>query len=84
MTTIAAATAYLKDLVERVGSTFVETFVGVLLASWTGAIPADWRGWLTASAVAALAATLKGLVAKGVGDSATPSLVPTLFSRKKG
>lgn len=82
MSTFAAATAYLKDLAERVGATFVETFAGTLVASWTGVIPSDWRGWLTAAALSAAAATVKGLLAKGVGDSATASLAPTLTTRK--
>lgn len=82
MPNFTAVTAYLRDLVERVGSTFVETFVGVLAASWTGAIPSDWRGWLTAAALAAAAATVKGVLAKGVGDSATASMLPSLVTRK--
>jgi hypothetical protein len=83
MPTFSAITAYLRDLAERVGSTFVETFAAVLAASWTGAIPSDWRGWLTAAFFGAAAATLKGLAAKGAGDSATASLLPSLMTRKR-
>jgi hypothetical protein len=73
--------AYLKDLFERVSATFVEGFVGTLLATWTGVIPADWRGWLTGAALTALAAAVKGLFAKTVGDRATASLAPSLLTR---
>lgn len=83
-TFITRTGAFLRDLGERVGSTFVEAFAGVLVASWTGVIPADWRGWLTGAAVAAGLATLKGLAAKGAGDSATASLLPSLITRKQG
>jgi hypothetical protein len=84
VTFITRAGAFLRDLAERVGSTFVEAFAGVLVASWTGVIPADWRGWLTGAAAAAVFATLKGLVAKKAGDSATASLLPSLITRKQG
>lgn len=81
-TFVTRAGAFLRDLAERVGSTFVETFVAVLVASWTGVIPSDWRGWLTAAAFSAAAATLKGVVATRAGDSATASLLPSLMTRK--
>jgi len=83
MPTFSAVTAYVRDLAERVGSTFVETFVATLVASWTGVIPSDWRGWLTAAAFGAAAATLKGLVAKGSGDPSTASVLPSLMTRKR-
>lgn len=83
MPTFSAVTAYLRDLAERVGSTFVETFAGTLVASWTGVIPSDWRGWLTAALLSSAAATIKGLLAKGSGDSSTASVLPSLMTRKR-
>ncbi|GAB3156173.1 hypothetical protein GCM10027258_62210 [Amycolatopsis stemonae] len=81
-TFLTRAGVFVRDLAERVGSTFVEAFAGTLVASWTGVIPADWRGWLTGAAFAAALATLKGLVAKASGDSATASLLPSVATRR--
>lgn len=83
MASFSAITAYARDLVERVISTFVETFVAVLVASWTGVIPADWKAWLWASLLAAAAATVKAVFAKRIGDSSTASFLPSLVTRKR-
>lgn len=65
---------YLKDLAERVGSTFVAGFLAALVANWTGVIPSDWKAWLLTGAVAGVASVVKGLVAKGVGNPDSASL----------
>jgi len=65
---------YLKDLAERVGSTFVAGFLAALVANWTGVIPSDWKAWLLTGAVAGAASVVKGLVAKGVGNPDSASL----------
>ncbi|MFJ1765080.1 holin [Amycolatopsis sp. NPDC088138] len=65
---------YLKDLAERVGSTFIAGFLAALVANWTGVIPSDWKAWLLTGAVAGVASVVKGLVAKGVGNPDSASL----------
>lgn len=65
---------YLKDLAERVGSTFVAGFLAALVANWTGVIPSDWKAWLLTGAIAGVASVVKGVLAKGVGDPNTAAL----------
>lgn len=71
---------YLKDLLERVGATFIAGADAALLANWTGAIPSDWKGWLLTGALAGVASVVKGIVAKYVGDKGTASVVPSLVT----
>jgi hypothetical protein len=66
---------YLKDLVERVVTTFVAAFVSVLVA--TGPMNlGDLSVWQSAAAAggAAVVSLLKGFLAKNVGDRNTASL----------
>lgn len=65
---------YLKDLAERVGSTFVAGFLAALVANWTGVIPSDWKAWLLTGAIAGVASVVKGVLAKGVGNPDSASL----------
>lgn len=67
---------YLKDLVERVLTTFVGAFLGAV----TVTNAADWGSlsmWQSAAAAggAAVISLLKGLLASRVGDKSTASLV---------
>lgn len=65
---------YFKDLLERVGSTFVAGVLAALVANWTGVIPSDWKAWLLTGVVAGVVSVAKGLVAKGVGNPDSASL----------
>lgn len=63
---------YIKDLSERVAATFLEGFVGGVVVTQI----TDQEMWVAAvmAGVAAVAALLKGLGAKAVGDSDSASL----------
>lgn len=68
--------ARLLDLAERTGLTYVEAFVGLLLADSTHLLD---LGSVRAAAVAALPAALaaiKSAFALGLGSSGTASLLP--------
>lgn len=63
-----------KDLLERVGSTFLEGFAGaVTLQMYTNL---GWLAWVTAGAGAGIAAVIKGLIAKRIGSPNSASLLP--------
>lgn len=67
--------SYLRDLAERTLATYVQAFVGLLVAGWSGALD---LGTLRAAAVAAIPAALavvKGGLARLVGDPQSASLV---------
>lgn len=72
-----------RDIFERVYSTFFQVLTAVLLSdtlNWQDYLSLDnWRGWVSAAAVAALT-TLKGLLATQVGKwhgrAASASLDP--------
>ena len=74
---------YLKDLAERVGATFVAGFVAALAADWTGVIQSDWKAWLLTGVIAGVVSVVKGLVAKGVGDPGTASILLSLSSARR-
>lgn len=62
-----------RDTIERVVATWVEAFLGLLLASWSGAL--DWgmiesAGW---AAVPAALAVLKAAVASRRSESVSPA-----------
>lgn len=70
---------YLSDLAERVGVTYVEALVGLLIAGWTnvaslGDVLTLGRAAVVAALPAALAVVKAGL-ARFVGDAADASLV---------
>lgn len=61
---------YVKDLFERVISTFLATLSGLALAAQPFDILSfDWPTALTVSASAALLSLLKGVVARGTGPT---------------
>lgn len=75
-TVVKTATTYVKDLVERVLATFLVTAAGIAVTAG----PADmldatfWEG-VAASAIAAVASLLKGMVARAFGVKNSASLV---------
>lgn len=71
---------YIKDLVERVASTFVAGFGGAVSLDLAGITALGWKAWLTAGAVAGALSVVKGFVAKAVGSNTSASLVPTIHN----
>lgn len=69
---------YVKDLIERVVTTFVAGFLGAVSLDLTSITNLGWKAWLIAGAGAGVVSVLKGLVAKFVGSQTTASLVPSL------
>ncbi len=68
---------YARDLIERVGATYAETFLGLLLASGfavDGVVELSLVGKAAVSALPAALSLLKGLLARSVGDSQSASL----------
>jgi hypothetical protein len=67
-------TKYFTDLGERM----LASFAGAVLAAWgsdaVNILHVDWSAALGLGAGAAVVSLLKGLVAKGVGDSTSASL----------
>lgn len=65
---------YIIDVIERVVCTFAETMLGVIgTTSLIGDV--NWGVALSASALASLVSLLKCFIAKGKGNSNSPSLV---------
>ncbi len=68
---------YIRDLVERVLSTYAQSFLGLLIASGFGVDGVLDLSLVVKAAVAALPAALsllKGLLARTVGDKESASL----------
>lgn len=69
------STKFFKDLTERVVSTYLQAFIGLLIAAWSPAID---LGSAKAAAIAAIPAALsvaKGLLAKLRGNQDDASMV---------
>lgn len=79
-TPIKTGTTYLRDLVERILSTFVQAFLGGLVAgNWFDVAHIRDLSVVETAGVAGLIAVLsliKGLVAKFVADRDSASLAP--------
>jgi hypothetical protein len=73
-------TPYLKDLLERVVASFVGGFLSAASLEGLDVVHTDWKAWLAVGAAAGVAAVVKGLVARRIGDTGTPSLVPSLIT----
>jgi len=73
-------TAYLKDLAERVATTFLAGSLGAWGLDLTSITDLGWKAWLTAGVGAGIVSALKGLLAKSVGSRTSPSLVPTIHN----
>lgn len=69
---------YLRDLAERVASSFAGGVLSVFGLDAINVLNVDWRGALGFGAGAAVVALLKGIVARGVGSSDSASLSPTV------
>lgn len=69
---------YIRDLAERVVSTFLAGFAGAVTLDLTGITTLGWKAWLTAAAAAGAVSVIKGLAAKAVGSPLSASLVPTV------
>ncbi len=68
---------YVKDLTERVLTTFVAGFLGAVSLDLTSITDLGWRAWLVAGAGAGIVSVVKSLAAKFVGSPSTASLVPS-------
>lgn len=68
----------LPDLILRVAKTFLQSYVGVLLASnVVSVIHTDWKGALAIAVPVAMTALLKGLVSLALPFTDGASLLPT-------
>lgn len=65
---------WLKDALERVGSTAAEVALATMFADGVNIIDIDWRAGLGVTAAAAVASFLKAVVARGKGDKNNASL----------
>lgn len=70
-------TPYLKDLLERVVSTFLAGFFGTVSLDLTSITNLGWKAWLVAGAGAGVLSVVKGLAARYVGSQTSASLVPS-------
>ena len=69
-------TAFWIDAAERAVRTFAQALVAVLVAGFVFTDAAAWGEALLSAAVAALVSLLTSVAASGVGDPASPSLLP--------
>lgn len=68
---------YLRDLAERVGATYLQAFLGLLLASGfgvEGVLDLSTPRKAAIAAIPAALSVLKGLLARSVGDKESASL----------
>jgi hypothetical protein len=72
-----AGKVFLKDLFERVGSTFLVALIAVVTANVTDLVHVDWRAQLVLIGGPAVLSLLKGLLAKLSGDPNSASLNPS-------
>lgn len=69
---------YLKDLIERVVSSFAGGVLSVLGLGAVDVLDVDWRAALGVGGGAALISLLKSLAAKGVGKPESASLTKSV------
>lgn len=72
----SATSNFLRDLAERVGTTFVAGFLGAVSLDLTSITSLGWKAWLIAGAGAGVVSVVKGLVARFVGNNGSASLDP--------
>lgn len=64
-----------KSTVERSVRTAAQVLLGFLVVGETGILDVDWEQALSVTGVAVIASILTSIVATGVGDKGTASLV---------
>ncbi len=64
-----------KSTVERSVRTAAQVLLGFLVVGETGVLDVDWEQALSVTGVAVIASILTSVVATGVGDKGTASLV---------
>jgi len=64
-----------KSTVERSVRTAAQVLLGFLVVGETGVLDVDWEQALSVTGVAVIASILTSVVATGVGDKGTTSLV---------
>lgn len=69
------AATFWKSTVERSIRTAAQVLLGFLVVGETGILDVDWEQALGVSGIATLASVLTSIVATGVGDKGTASLV---------
>ena len=69
--------AFWVDAGERAVRTFAQALVAVLVAGCVFTDAAAWGEALLSAAIAALVSLLTSVAASGLGDPASPSLLPT-------
>lgn len=68
--------AYIRDLLERVGASFAGAVLATFGAGAVDVLHVDWPAALSVGAGAAIVSLLKALAARGVGDGSSASLAP--------
>lgn len=66
---------FLKDLIERTVATYVQVFLGLIIATSTDMVDINTLKVAAISALPAALAVAKGLIAKRFGDPNSASLV---------
>ena len=69
------AATFWKSTVERSIRTAAQVLLGFLVVGQTGVLDVDWEQALSVTGVAVIASILTSVVATGVGDKGTASLV---------
>ena len=69
------AATFWKSTVERSIRTAAQVLLGFLVVGETGVLDVDWEQALSVTGVAVIASILTSVVATGVGDKGTASLV---------
>lgn len=64
---------FTRDAIERVVCTYVEVFLGLLLANWTNTISLDTVKVAAVAAIPAVLAAIKTLIAGNVPNTVSPA-----------
>jgi hypothetical protein len=75
MRTDMFSATFWKSTVERSVRTAAQVLLGFLVVGETGVLDVDWEQALSVTGVAVIASILTSVVATGVGDKGTASLV---------
>jgi hypothetical protein len=66
-------TAWMRDTLERTIATYLQALIGLLIASWSGAIDLATLQTAAWAAIPAALAVLKAAIASRVGDTVSPA-----------